>query len=127
MKHIELFESFFGDNGEIIDKYTQSDLDRVKKRGGDYQIFYPRERGGSFFTLATKNDILKMRRMLMDSDFSSSYLVGFGPHYLNSGNRDPKSMVVTFSGNANELKKDQEILYDIIGRNFSLNYPHILG
>ena len=124
MKHIKLFESFFGDDGDEINKYTQSDLDEDKKRGGDYQIFYPRERGGSYFTLADEGDILEMRRMLRNSDFSSSYSVGFGPHYLNPGNRDPKSMVVTFYGNANELKKDQEILYDIIGRNFSLNSPH---
>ncbi len=50
--------------------------------------------------------------------------VGFGPYYHTHPKKDPKSMVVMIRND----EKEKKIVYDIIDRNFSLNYPvHQLG
>ena len=119
LKYIKLFESFSTEEPMIFD-YDQSELDEYKKDGTHCITFYPRTAGGSSFTIATKQDVREMRDLL--SKAGSLGTVGFGPYY-HAGGRDPKSMVVIVRG-----EKDKKIVYDIIDRNFSLNYPtHQLG
>jgi predicted SpoU family rRNA methylase len=122
MRHIKLFESFSTEELMIFD-YNQSELNKYEKEGLHCITFYPRRSGGSSFTIAKKQDVLDMRDLLSKAGISISLgNVGFGPYYHN-GSREPKSMVVIVRS-----EKDKEIVYDIIDRNFSLNYPtHQLG
>ena len=117
MKYIKLFESFSTE--EPTFDYNQSELDKYKKEGRHCITFYPRRPGGSSFTIATDQDVREMRNLLSKSGIIVSLgTVGFGPYYHNPGGRDPKSMVVIV-----QSEKDKKIVYDIIDRNFSLNYP----
>lgn len=119
MKHVKLFESFFPE--ELIFKFDQSELNQYKKEGAYYITFYPRRPGGSSFTIATDQDVRDMRQLLEANNVTAAN-VGFGPYY-HTGGRDPKSMVVICYS-----EEDKKIVYDIIDRNFSLNYPsHQLG
>ena len=123
MKHIKLFESFT--DGPIF-RFNQSELDQYRKEGYDYVTFYPARPGGSSFTIASEQDVRSMKEMLEDNDVRC--MVGFGPYFHTGGfgfsGREAKSMVVILFN----PEKDKEIVYDIIRRNFSLNYPtHQLG
>ena len=124
LKYVKLFESFSTEEPMIFD-YNRSELDNYKKDGRihDYLTFYPRKPGGSSFTIASDQDVREMRELLRKNNVSVSLgNVGFGPYYHNDG-KNPKSMVVIV-----QSEKDKKIVYDIIDRNFSLNYPtHQLG
>ena len=114
MKHIKLFESFID---ERIDSYDQSDIKDYEKIGKYCITFYPDKPGGSSFTIATDQDVRTMKELLNKNDVDAK--VGFGPYYHNYGKKDPKSMVVMIWND----EKQKKIVYDIIDRNFSLNYP----
>jgi len=120
MKHIKLFESF---TDEPIFRFNRSELDQYKEEGLDYITFYPARPGGSSFTIAEEQEVRSMKKMLEDNDVRC--MVGFGPYFHSGGSgREAKSMVVILFNR----EKDKEIVYDIIRRNFSLNYPtHQLG
>ena len=127
LKYVNLFEKFLFENfteEPMIFDYDQSELNKYEKEGSHCITFYPRKPGGSSFTIATKQDVREMWDLLSKAGISISLgTVGFGPYYHNAGGRDPKSMVVIVQG-----EKDKKIVYDIIDRNFSLNYPtHQLG
>ena len=124
MKYIKLFESFSTEEEMMIFKYNQSELNKYEKEGSSCITFYPRRSGGSSFTIATEQEVRDMRNLLSKAGIMiSTGTVGFGPYYHNAGGRDPKSMVVIV-----QSEKDKKIVYDIIDRNFSLNYPtHQLG
>ena len=115
MKYIKLFESFSTE--EPIFDYNKSELDKYEKKGSHCINFYPRRPGGSSFTIASDQDVREMRELLGKNNVTAAS-VGFGPYYHNVGGRDPKSMVVIV-----QSEKDKKIVYDIIDRNFSLNYP----
>jgi hypothetical protein len=106
-------------DGSIFD-YTQSELEQMKKDGkiADYVTFYPELPSGSAFTIASDQDVRKMRDMLNRTDIHA-YSVGFGPYFHSSGNREPKSMVVILQDAAHK-----KIVSDIISRHFNWNYPH---
>jgi len=115
MKHIKLFESYFD---EWVSRFNQSELDQYKKEGYDYVTFYPARPGGSSFTIATEYEVRSMKKMLEDNDVGC--MVGLGPYFHSGGSgREAKSMVVILFN----PEKDKKIVYDIIDRNFSLNYP----
>jgi len=114
MKHIKLFESF---TDEPIYDYDEYELEQLKKEGCGYAIFYPRRPGGTAFTLATSYEVNLMREML-EKKGARGCRVGFGPYFHRTG-VDAKSMVVIMF----DPEKDKEIVYDIIERYFSLNYP----
>ncbi len=121
LKYVNLFENFTEE--ETIFDYDQSELNKYEKDGIHCITFYPRKPGGSSFTIATDRDVREMRNLLYKSGISVSQgTVGFGPYYHNPGG-SPKSMVAIVRD-----EKDKKIAYDIIDRNFSLNYPtHQLG
>lgn len=117
MKHIKLFESFIN---ESIFRFNQNELNKYEKDGACCITFYPARPGGSSFTIAGDQDVIRMKELLNKNGVSAN--VGFGPYYHN-GMKDPKSMVVILND-----EKEKKIVYDIIDRNFSLNYPiHQLG
>lgn len=123
MKHIKLFESFINESTYgMIFRFNQNELNKYEKDGGYCITFYPARPGGTSFTIAKDQDVILMRELLNKNGVSAN--VGFGPYYHNAGGRDPKSMVVIL----NNDEKEKKIVYDIIDRNFSLNYPiHQLG
>ncbi len=117
MRHIKLFESFID---EPIFRFNQNELNKYEKDGRYCITFYPARPGGSSFTIAEDQDVILMKELLNKNGVSAN--VGFGPYYHN-GMKDPKSMVVILNS-----EKEKKIVYDIIDRNFSLNYPiHQLG
>ena len=117
MKHIKLFESFID---ERIVRYDESDIKDYEKIGKYCITFYPRKPGGSSFTIATDQDVRTMKELLNKNGVYAE--VGFGPYYHSYDNKEPKSMVVMI-WNDREFEKQKKIVFDIIYRNFSLNYP----
>ena len=116
-------KSFFG---EHIDIYDQSDINEFEKIGKYCITFYPARPGGSSFTIAKDQDVRKMKELLNKNGVDAE--VGFGPYYHNHPKRDPKSMFVMIWNDEKEKLMTgktgiKKIVYDIIDRNFSLNYP----